>query len=178
MSKFAFLFFSLGIALLLINCALNNKISVKEVREFLAEDDTDLQKQYYSDPHACFWFSYHLILTGKMKGLNFDLTSIVFRRHTEDNCSYQYYPHDIVSIDTKNGYIYIEPQDDRVVPLTKGSDYYAYLDLDKPAIVDYWETTPGEALIEAMKTYDSTKPESIIRLEQQLYTQNENCLIK
>lgn len=172
MNKLAILIFSLGIALFLVNCAVKSIISIKELGEFLAEDDTDLQKQYSSDPHACFWFSYHLMLNGKAKGLNFDLTSIVFRVHTVGNYSYQYHPHDIVSINTKNGYIYIDPQNDRVVPLTEGIDYYAYLDIDKPAIVDYWETIPGESLIEGMKTYNGTKPESIIRLEQQLYSDN------
>ena len=128
---------TLGIAfLILISCKTGAKlISVEELQDFLDKDDTNVQTQYYSTPHPCFWFSYRLIFNGWKAGLHFDLVSIVFSNYPE--------PHDLVCIETNQGVINVEPQKDRIVPsLVRGMDYAPYLDFPTPLIVDYWKVTP------------------------------------
>ena len=88
--------------------------TIKEIKEFLREDDTD--KHEWSEEYDCTEFSNELVRKLKERGIFSCLTEI----------NYDEFAHNIVAVNTTEGLIYIEPQDDTIIresELKIGKDY-------------------------------------------------------
>ena len=88
--------------------------TVREIKEFLKEDDTD--KHEWSEEYDCTEFSNEIVRKLKERG--------IFSCVAEIN--YDEFAHNIVAVETTEGLIYIEPQDDTIIresELKIGKDY-------------------------------------------------------